>query len=439
MSTLTIQRLAEDLLVTSKATEREALIAEIKKRPRFGLLAGPVFIGALKRKAALVRASAAEAIGEIGLHGEVAETALTEAPRDSDDDVRTKAASALLWMRPEMLKTAQELDHFFRDKSQLESSRSICALALAEMGKAGALFLRAALLAGDSFMRIKAATACCRLLHGQDLIVSGLVDALEDRDEDVILAAQDALCSMKQRAIPGLKIGLKEKKGRSRVCVAQALNRIQNTNQEAITCLLEALKGKNESLRLRVLGPGTIFCPSLSAVVPGLARSLKAKDKEARYLAASALSKIGPKARPATLGLVDALEDPEARVRWAAAEALSAIDSNAEETLPALVRHLADQDTDVRFFVLRALGSLGPKAAAALPEILQCAGKEESIGNKIEAIRTIGEIGPGARQAVPILISIRQKAVPLMEILTENRCDLKAIVDEALAKINGTK
>ena len=135
-----------------------------------------------------------------------------------------------------------------------------------------------------------------------EIVISRLLNALEDEDREVRCSAAKALGKIQSEAtIPGLLKALEDEDSQVRKSVAAVLGKIQS-----------------------------------EAVVPGLLKALEDKDSQVRKSVAIALGKIQSEA--SIPGLLKALKDENWFVRWSTAATLGQIQSEAA-ILPIWQQH----------------------------------------------------------------------------------------------------
>ncbi|BAG00611.1 HEAT repeat domain-containing protein [Microcystis aeruginosa] len=345
---------------------------------------------ALKDSDEDVRRNAAEALGEIG--SEKAIPGLIKALEDSDDDVRRKAAEALAEIGsetaiPGLLKALKDSDRYVRRSA---------AEVLAEIGSETAIAgLIKALEDSDRFVRSRyvrrrAAAALGKI--GTETAIAGLIKALEHSDGDVRFQAAFALGKIgSETAIPELLKALEHSDDDVRGEAAEALAEIGT--ETAIPGLLKALEDSDVFVRRKAaFALGKI---GSETAIPGLLKALEDSNQYVRSNAAFALGKIG--SETAIPGLLKALEDSNQYVRSNAAFALGEIGS--ETAIPGLLKALEDSDEDVRSNAAFALGEIGSETAiAGLLKALE----DSNQYVRSNAAFALGEIG--SETAIPGLL-----------------------------------
>lgn len=233
--------------------------------------------------------------------------------------------------------------------------------------------------------------------------VPGLVTALKDDDAEVRLEAASSLIEIGPGAGDALTALLEVLKGdedsRVRALAAYALCEIRPDAKEVVPALIEALKDKN----LRVRSEASSALARLKAV-PALIEALEIEDNQCRFHAAYALGEIGPYAREAVPGLIEALNDKEfADGGQGAAIGLGKIGPGAKQAIPDLIKSLNENYAPIRREATTALGKIGPQTDGVVPKLIECLEDEDSSVRKNAAV-ALGGIGPDADEVLPALI-----------------------------------
>ena len=195
-------------------------------------------------------------------------------------------------------------------------------------------------------------TFCCAtaVAYSQSDEISGLIQALEDKNVNTRRRAIKALQKAGPPAVEPLITALKNEKSRARAGAAQALGGIKD--DRAVEPLIGALGDKIANVRAwaaEALGE----IKDDRAVEPLIA-ALEDKNPDVRSWAAKALGEI--KDDRAVEPLIAALHDKNGHVRSWTAEALGKMrDGRAVEPLRAA---LEDQDADVRNAAAKALAKI---------------------------------------------------------------------------------
>ncbi|NCR98274.1 MAG: TIR domain-containing protein [Microcystis aeruginosa L311-01] len=367
---------------------------------------------ALKDSYFSVRWKAVEALGKIG--SETAIAGLLKALKDSDKDVRSNAVVALCKIGSETAIAGlfKVLEHSDKDV------RGKAAFALGKIGSETAIprSLKA-LENSDRNARRSAAFALGKI--GSEEAIPVLLKALEDSDGYVRWKAAAGLAKISsETAIPGLLKALEDSDEDVRGNAVWVLGNIGS--ETAIAGLLKTLEHSNKDVRGKAAEAlGNI---GSETAIPGLLKALEDSNKDVRMYAAEALGKIS--SETAIPGLLKALEHSDVYVRWKAAEALGKIGS--ETAIPVLLKALEHFDGFVRREAAAALGKIGSETA--IPGLLKAL-KDSNKYVRSQAAEALGNIGSEA--AMTELI----KCLKNPDFVTLNNGDTLSPVREALDTI----
>ena len=193
---------------------------------------------------------------------------------------------------------------------------------------------------------------------GTDPVVA-LIDALDDPDRQVRMAALEALAGMKDsRALPGAMQALGSEDPEMRVAALHAVSHMGDP--VALPATLPLLVDSDH--RVRVAAAKAIGEFQDSTAIAALSSALRNDtDPEVRKTAAWALGEIDDsRALPALIAALSG--DTSAEVRATAAWALGEIeDPSALDALGGAVR---DENTEVRHQAIRAIGEIDDRRAA---------------------------------------------------------------------------
>lgn len=255
---------------------------------------------ALKDRDASVRGYAVRALGRLGRVAPEALTGLLAALNDEDSDVRAYAAGTL---------------------GRLEQATPAVHSALL-----------AALKDEDSYVRWTAAEALGKSGHAPE-------------------------------ALSALLVALKDNSSYVRLYAAEALGELGHSTPEVLTALLSALRDKDEDISIRASAAEALgrLGHAGPEVLTALASPVTEGDPIVGGYAAVALGQLG-KATPEVIqALLAGLRDMNPAVRWSAADALGQLGHAAPEALPALQVTLKDDDSFVRAHAAEALVRLTPE------------------------------------------------------------------------------
>ena len=228
----------------------------------------------------------------------------------------------------------------------------------------------------------------------------------------------------------------------------QATRELKKLGMDAESILVEALKDRNEKIRLgAAIALGieigkTVFTYNYlleykgekaaqnmlnklieieEEVVPVLAIALKDNNAEVRREVAHALGEVGERAEKATSMLIEALKDENQEVRYEVVETLSSTgEKDKAKVIPALIETLEDDVQQVRRGAIITIGLIGEGSAEAVPAI-------------IDIMKNDSELRWDAADALTL---IGQPAVPfLIELLQGERCGAHWAAAETLVNI----
>lgn len=229
----------------------------------------------------------------------------------------------------------------------------------------------------DTGIRLKAVKEIAS--SGGSDTIPGLLEALKDKNEDVVMVALQSLGELGEAAIPSLIEALRNKSWAVRRNAAKALVRMGRRSLDAI---VEAMYSDDEDVQFWASEVLAEFGEE------GLDRFLEILEKGSqanRLCAISALGKIGSvRAVPA---LVQQLGHEAWAVRRAASDALWEI---GEPAVPSLIEALDDASSDVQFWSIQALGEIAD--ARAVPALVKKLKASESEEERINIIKAMGEI-----------------------------------------------
>jgi HEAT repeat protein len=343
----------------------------------------PGLVAALKHDEALVRAEAAEDLGQLGPEAKAALPSLRAALADDDGHVRVLAAEALARIDPDSRQSVPVLLQALESRQPgVRAAAATALVALRDPARSVSAPLVAALRDDDPYTRAVVAFALSRLAPEADDpacprrdVAAALGKRLrEDRDEDVRLWAARALLKFgpdARPALPELRAALKDRSANVSSWAVAVLSRLGDDGHAA------------------------------------LAEALGEKACTARRFIAEALIDLGPHSKSVVPALRLALWDEDLDIRQSAAEALLRIDRPAGVRLgvPALARLAADRDYEYRQFAIESLGEVGPEAKAAVPKLIEILRSRDRMKFRWRAAAALGKIGPEARSAVPTLVA----------------------------------
>jgi HEAT repeat protein len=256
----------------------------------------PALVEKLKHTDAAVRSEAAEALRQRDSEAKAAIPALIEALIDTNRIVRKHAALALgkMGIKDGLPVMIQALKYHVRmDKTFCHTTET-----LIQMGAVAIPTLLQAL--NDKSMATRLLVAKTLGKMGVKNGIPILIQALNVMDRDVHELAVSGLIKIGAAAIPALIEALKDKDNQIRISAAWALGSIGETAKAAIPALIEALKDHNSRFRAIAGEALGAIGGEAKAAIPALMEALKDKDRIVRRSAAEALKRISTSSQPAT-------------------------------------------------------------------------------------------------------------------------------------------
>jgi len=207
--------------------------------------------------------------------------------------------------------------------------------------------------------------------NGRDEVISALIVALGDENDEIRCGAVEALGMLRaQASVEALTKALSDKSAQARKGAALALERIGDLPKETIPVLVGLLKDVNPAARQAAARALVKTGAGSTVVVASLIEALGDGQPDVRKEAALSLGQLGEAAKSAVPPLIAALKDVDDKVRALAAQALGKIGAEPEITLPALNGALQDRNDDVIISAAWALGKFGAAAVASVPALI---------------------------------------------------------------------
>jgi HEAT repeat protein len=362
----------------------------------------PDLIKRLKSSSPLMRAEAAEDLGQLGPVARDAVPSLRDRLQDPDPFVRLFAAEALARVRPD---APIEIDTFRQGLKHAEAPvrlAAIAALAALEVRAQATVPDLLGLLRADSHdeLRSLAATALGEIGPEATLpgsrpsdIVPGMVKALGNAITEG--QAFHALLKFGPAAQPAL-LDLRDMLPIN----AFAGGVLCRMGPAGVAAVAEALGEYDEMAPNHLIWLGQVG-PRARLAIPALMGALK--DPDCARDAARALLNIdrklaAPMAVPVLIELLK--EHEEDNVKWHLLSELNRLCPGAAQTVPFYVQFLKQKDAHRRWFAADALGNFGPKARPALPA-LRAALADENVVVRLMAAKAIWRITGDKAVAVP--------------------------------------
>ncbi|MFA4874514.1 MAG: HEAT repeat domain-containing protein [bacterium] len=365
-----------------------ALSGVLKQGPLYGALRSvgavdladkwrPGLIESMRSDPAEVRASTAEALGQIG--SPVAKAALMEALSDNDPRVREAAARSIGQLKPPPRNAAPAILHALLDREA--KVRSAAAESLGKLGETNndvAHGLAKALGDTDPLVRRNAAIAIRELGAAMKGTIPALIERLEKGDAGCEIQVIAALGAMGRDALSAallIEPKLASHDPRMRAVAATALGNLEARGAEAT-----------------------------------LIKATADKEEEVRLAAVTALDRIFASSEEAALALAKVIKDPSAgnELRMAAVEALGRTGVADEQVIQALLNAHRDASPEISFEAGNALVKIltsSPKAVELAAQLLK---KSTDVQQRLDILHAFTKAGPSAKDALPVVIALIQ-------------------------------
>jgi len=340
----------------------------------------PALVGLLGSEDLSLRREAMLALAEIG---EAAAPAVPELVKSLDCPVNNTPATYALGAIGQLpaeaeAKIAQNAD----GADPILAAVSAWALArtkpddAARMQKAVRLLV-ARLMGDDPKVRAAAAQALLDLQPAPEIARPIWEAAIENAEEEKVVAALDAMAGLGAAVVPRLIDALENEK--TRPYVAYVLGKIGPAAKDAAEPLAGLISDPNPQARREVLFALARIGPGAGVAVPKLIEALPKAEGPDCYGICYALGSIGAAAvaaKPPLHGVIDGTEDESACLfaAWALTQIDSQCDVSCAKAVPVLIRALGDSAADFRLHAAEALGRLGEQAKAALPALNKALG-----------------------------------------------------------------
>jgi len=346
-------------------------------------MAARVFATALRDSDEEIRRRAAGELGELGAAVRVVVPALAEALQDPSEEVRDSALGALRdageearSALPRIIELLNNPAHRWRAASLLERIGPGASDAIPALTKAARR--------GDALERRAPLDALAAIAPRDPRVRDTLLRSLRDRHYEVRWSAADAL-------------GIAKDSSRS---VIDALEHTFN-NDEVIEVRLAAARAMLD------VDPG--LGPGLVAPLGELLGMMEPDSGQSRT--ARLLGRIGPQASSADAALTGLLNHQHPNVRVAAAEALARVKPDRKAQSAALLRDLLQHgQPSTRMAAAKALWRLSPEDAQKIATVATELLSAQRDIQPEDAARLLGEMGPEARSALPRLQQVVESA-----------------------------
>lgn len=311
---------------------------------------------------------------------------IVEAMRDKDDNVRQQAIWGLQNVQGDIKAALPSVRPLLKDaNAQIRHSALIV---LGRMGNDAAPDLLEALKDKDGQVRLLAANGLRQLggkhrerameaykellkegnanvrqqviysLHnhaeGVELLLKTYPDA-DDQSKGIILSAL-IYTQWRDKAVPLVKEGLKDKSPQVRLTSAQLLANVGIQSKEAVEAVASILREKDKQMRIQALHAlgnyGQLGWPAYEEALKD------AKDDNFRSVLLQMMSNTGFRAKNAVPNLIPLLKDKSSQNRLLTAHILGNHLEDARPALPALREALNDTDANVRNHAQNAISRI---------------------------------------------------------------------------------
>jgi HEAT repeat protein len=414
----------------------------------------PALAVALRDPDSLVRADAAQDLGQLGPVARAAAPGLRHTLKDEDPYVRIHAAVALARVEPASVPPVATLVEALRQPhGPVPVAATVALASLGPRGRSAVPALVTAMADGGETIRYAGAVALgelapemprarpgpeiaalvrileeCHTIPARRAAVRALCkygveawaaapalrQALWDPLPDVARDAADLLARFGAPAVNILAAAVQDPEATDRAWAADRLREIGPRARAAIPTLMGALKEEKTDLRLDAARALLFVDPALGrkAAMPVLLAMLKEQSIGLRANVLFVLEEAGPDKRavPALCPLIantpnDGVGDMAHR--WHAEGILGKIGPDAVEAVPVLRAALGHGDCFMRYEAAVALWRIG-RHREGIPVLVRDV-KDRRNGWRWRAARALGRIGPGAREALPALREALQR------------------------------
>jgi HEAT repeat protein len=361
--------LADGLRSKHEDVRKAALAALAKSSGSGAEEAVPALIEALKSEDPAIRESAILILGKLGPAAKGAVPALGNLLDDPDSNLRNKAAEALGKIGKAAVPVlAKAL------KSNNDQVRGLAAHGLGDAGEsargvAGDLADLVADKKSSLDTRKNAAYALSKIGRGLKVPPQPLIDALQEKDDDLRGHISIALGNVGETAVPPLIDALKDLNPRVSFHVREALRRV---GKPAVPALMDVAKnGKSTTIRSGAIAVLGGIGADAQEAIPTLIVLLR-QDPDVRAASSGALGGIG---KPAIAPLIEALDDSDARVVFSLRDALRRIGKPA---VRPLIDAVTDGKTTIRVGAMGALGDIGADASPAVSALTKASAESDA-------------------------------------------------------------
>ena len=344
-----------------------------------------------------VRASAASALGEMGVAAYKYAPQIAKLLTDSNTDVRRNAAIALGEMGTAASQYASQIAKLLTDSDR--DVRSSATDALGQMGAAASKYapqIVERLTDSDGNIRDIAAYALGQMGVAKDYAPQ-IVKHLTDSDRTVYYYYYS-------------------------YSAASGLGQMGASTSEVASQIAKLLTDSDSDVRSSATDALGQMGAAASKYAPQIAKLLTDSDRDVRASAAYALGNMGAAASEYAPQIAKHLTDSDSDVCTKAAQALGQMGAAAYKYAPQIAKLLTDSDEHIRYTVAEALGQMGAAASEYVPEILKLLTHSKNY-NAHRVAYALSNIGPAASEYVP----------EILKLLTHSDYDVRANAAYALA------
>ncbi len=318
-----------------------------------GSTAIPYLVEALEDDQPLIRAGAANSIGQMGSTASGATAALAGRIRDEDTLVRCYVVTAFGQIGSGDGHSMGALETALQDEDRNVRSRAMTSLW--QLGGASAEVLVRALEGGEPDVRRMAAGNLGGTRGREDIVVPALQRAIEAQDPSLRANAARSLAALGPDGVGALMDAFRKGDDGLRLAAADALRGVETEDETLLPLLDQTLGDPDPELRCHALWMLGCLGDRAVGLIPRIADLLEDDDAVVRWSSASTIGPMGEKGRPAEAALVRALRDRSPDVREAAARALEQVGPVQPDTAKVLADIIASNEGGLREEAMRCL------------------------------------------------------------------------------------
>jgi HEAT repeat protein len=379
----------------------------------------PALREALHDSSSVVRAEAAEIIGQLGRHARAALPALKQALADQDMVVRIKAAGAVLRLDPGYEPALALLLEELNDANMVHRIAAVETIGVVGAPAKKAVGPLIGLMKNnDPTLRRAAAEALGQFGSDAETAVPTLVEALKDtQTRRIAVEVLGRLGAPGKPALPQLALYCQDPDRKLAWLAAVSVIRIEAGEPEsaairaAVPLFIEGLRNPDPTSRWHAVWCLKWLGAEAKSGVPALISLTQEKDAGTCMAAMEALGEIGAGARAALPAVRGRLTDADGAVRLVAAEALWRIDHDVGTAIAVCSAALKDGDSPRKMQALQFLADMGAEAKGAVEAILGAL-KSENRAVRWAAATALAMAGPAAKTHVAELTRALESGDP---------------------------